>query len=78
MVRWSSVAVALILGLASPTLSRAAEAVKPPRASLDLVFKQWLDAFNSGDPSRIKAFYVALTDDPNPVFELEAPPTVVA
>lgn len=45
----------------------AAERVAP----VERLFRQWLQAFNSGDRARIKAFYAQYADDPEPVFALE-------
>lgn len=45
----------------------AAEGIDP----VDRLFRQWLEAFNSADRARIKAFHAQHADDPEPTFVLE-------
>ncbi len=40
--------------------------------SMNALFEEWRDAFNAGDAARIKGFYAARNDDPNPMFALES------
>lgn len=40
--------------------------------SVDRIFRQWLDTFNSGEPAKIKAFYATYLNNPNPVFAIES------
>lgn len=77
MILRLTASVLLLLGSASamPAMAQPVGLVSGTSAQqgevLDRVFHQWLDVFNSGDPSRIKAFYAEHIDDPNPVFVLE-------
>lgn len=68
--------LALLLGAApgppppapAPASSAAAENPADPVGSL---FREWLEAFNSGDKARIKAFHARYADDPEPLLFLE-------
>lgn len=67
----------MLLSLAAQATAAPARGVAtPPQASLqndpmDLLFREWLGAFNSGDPAKIKAFYSKHLNDPNPGFTIE-------
>lgn len=66
------VAAMLIFGsgpIAAQDVNR--EAAAEPTMPLEDALDDWLDAINSGNPARIKAFYLQHADDPNPVFALE-------
>ena len=76
MSGWMSAALALLLGAFAAGSSPVTSHASPDAASradnlLDGIFKEWLDAFNSGDRTRIKAVYARYADDPNPMFALE-------
>ena len=76
MTTWISAGLALLLGTSavSPSGLQAAgrqEASIRSGEPIDRVFHDWLDAFNSRDPARIKAIYARYADDPDPAFALE-------
>lgn len=76
LARWLTAGLVLLLGSAvtGPT---PVQADTPPEATtqsdepLDRIFQEWLNAFNSGDRTRIKALYTRYADDPDPTFALE-------
>jgi D-alanyl-D-alanine carboxypeptidase len=70
MVRIRLLAAALVLALL-PQISSASER-SPQRHDAEGVFRSWLNAFNSGDPAKIKAFYATYTGTSNPAFALES------
>ena len=51
---------------AAPGSSAAAQA-----GAVEGLFRSWLEAFNSGDRARIKAFYKQHADDPEPMLALD-------
>jgi len=46
-------------------------AAAPQAGPVEGLVRAWLEAFNSGDRARIKAFYKQHADDPEPMFALE-------
>jgi len=40
-------------------------------APIDVIFRKWLTAFNSGDKAAIRAFYGTYLDDPDPAYALD-------
>ncbi|SNS15206.1 Beta-lactamase [Sphingomonas laterariae] len=67
--RWLAASLAVLLGAAVP-VPASGQAARPG-APLDGIFRDWLDAFNSGDPGRIKSVYARYAGDPEPIFALE-------
>jgi CubicO group peptidase (beta-lactamase class C family) len=68
--------VALLSAASSASLAQSSGADLPRAAAredapVERLFREWLDAFNSGDAAAIKAFYGRHLDDPNPVFALD-------
>ena len=49
----------------------ASAATEPAEPTVEAVFREWLEAFNSGDRAAIKAFYAERLGDPDAVFPLE-------
>lgn len=68
-----SLALPLNLYLGGATLSQPAfgHGGADQGAPIESIFNEWLDAFNSGDSTRIKAFYARRMGDDNPAFALE-------
>ncbi len=69
--------VALLSAASSASLAQSS-GEDPPRAAaredapVERLFRQWLDAFNSGDAAAIKAFYAEHLGDANPLFALDS------
>lgn len=55
--------------LAAAAIAQPSVKSAPP---MNALFEEWRDAFNAGDPARIKDYYAARNDDPNPMFALES------
>lgn len=68
----AAIALAAAPAIAAPVPAPAAPPVPTATAeTIDGLFRQWLEVFNSGDKARIKAFYGRYADDPDPAFDLE-------
>ena len=69
----NSLALLLSLCLGTATFSRPAfgQGAADQGAPAESIFNEWLDAFNSGDSKRIKAFYARRLGDNDPAFALE-------
>lgn len=65
--------VALLSAASSAGLAQSSGADPPGAAPpVERLFREWLDAFNSGDAAAIKVFYATHLDDSNPVFALDS------
>jgi D-alanyl-D-alanine carboxypeptidase len=68
--------VALLAATSSASLAQWSGTDLPPAtagdAPVERLFREWLDAFNSGDAAAIRAFYAKRLDDPNPIFALDS------
>jgi CubicO group peptidase (beta-lactamase class C family) len=68
--------VALLAATSSASLAQSS-GTEPPAATawqdapVERLFREWLNAFNSGDAAAIKAFYGKHLEDPNPIFALD-------